>query len=193
VTLDLDALRRAVHGEEPIFVRWRAEIADAVPELTDAVERFDPGALPSAVFCAEWLRDAALGEPQTSVPRLYVQTGRLLGFYAPANGEAQLRSRDRQRAGLSRGRPTQPAVLLTHIARAQGEPPGTGQALMNHAIATAREATALSAATVLALDPYDEATAKTWAERYRFRNATSPGPGRPEGLFRMWLPLSTRD
>ena len=122
MTLDLDALRRAVHGEEPIFVRWRAEIADAVPELTDAVERFDPGALPSAVFCAEWLRDAALGEPQTSVPRLYVQTGRLLGFYAPANGEAQLRSRDRQIAGLSRGRPTQPRVERQHAQPGEAPP-----------------------------------------------------------------------
>lgn len=188
---DLDAIRVAFHGDEPTFVRWYAERARALPEIEEAVESFDPGTRLSAVFCAEWLWSEALDEPQTSVPRRCVAEGRVLGFYALANGSVQLKSRDRKRAGLSQSRPTQPAILLTHIARARGEPKGTGRNLVLHAIATAREASMLSAATVLALDPYDETTGTMWSEDYAFRRSELPGPGRPDALRRMWLPLWT--
>jgi len=62
-----------------------------------------------------------------------------------------------------------------------------GTQLLNHAIGAAQKAAEQSAATVLALDPYDEETAKMWAGK-GFRNSRTPVHGH-DSLKRMWIPL----
>lgn len=163
-------------------------MARAVPEIARAVDEFQPLDVPAARACTEWLRTRSLGQPAESATHLLLQRGALLGFHALANGHAQLARGDRQRLGLHFV--TQPAVILTQIARAV-EAPDAGRLLMLHAVATARRAAELSAATVFALDPHDEGTARMWRSRYGFRESEQPGPGRSEALRRLWVPLTT--
>jgi hypothetical protein len=103
---------------------------------------------------------------------------------------AELSRRDRAMLGAHRR--TQPAVLLTQIARAENTDAQTGRTLVLHAIATARKAAAYSAATVRALDPYDAPTSEMWQTRYEFRPSAAAGLGRRSDLARLWLPLQTR-
>jgi hypothetical protein len=175
-------------GPKPVFVRWTRDAAREAPGILRAMEAFEPVDLPAARACAEWLRTRALAEPAESATRLLLQHGALLGFYALANGHAELARGDRKRLGLHFV--TQPAVILTQIARAAAAPEAGGL-LMLHAVGTARRAAQLSAATVFALDPHDEATAAMWREKYGFRESERPAPGRPEALKRLWVPLTT--
>lgn len=180
------ALTTALATGEPVFVPWRRDVAAALPALHTAIAAFDPGARLAAHASALWLRDHALDAPPTSATRLLVQDATLLGFYALANGQAELSSTHQKRLGSRR--PTQPAVVLTQIARHVAAPPGTGRLLFEDAVHIARRASLLSAATILALDPYDDATADMWRGRYRF--AASRMPVRPGAdLKRLWLPL----
>ncbi|HWT95838.1 MAG TPA: hypothetical protein VN238_22750 [Solirubrobacteraceae bacterium] len=178
------ALTTALASGEPVFVPWRREVADALPALHTTVAAFDPGPRDAGHASARWLRDHALDAPPTSATRLLVRDGVLLGFYALANGQAELSSSHQKRLGSRR--PTQPAVVLTQIARHADAPPGTGRDLVNAALSTARRVTEYSAATVLALDPYDEATAEMWRARYGFRTSRTGAAG---GLKRLWTPL----
>lgn len=176
-------------GPDPVLVHWRPAVARAVPELRDAVMRFDPGDREAGQACAHWLRERALQEPPEAATRLLVQDGRVLGFFALTNGHAELRRDDREALGLTYV--TQPAVVLAQVARA-GSEPGVGEDLLLIATAVARRAAEFSAATVLALDPYDEPTSIMWQERFGFRESAKPGPGRPAALKRLWVPLVTR-
>lgn len=108
-------MTQAIDGAEPVFVRWRPAVAEAMPRLRQAIDDFDPRERPSAVACVAWLRERALDIPAESATRLCVAAGRLLGFYASANGQAELSRPDRQ--DLRLGRPTQPAVLLSSTRR----------------------------------------------------------------------------
>ncbi|MBA3509795.1 MAG: hypothetical protein H0T19_06850 [Thermoleophilaceae bacterium] len=176
--------RGALQGE--VFVLWRPDRAEKYPELVEAVEAFDPGPRPAAEAAATWLRDDGLRDPPESVARLYVASGKLLGFYALANGDVELTSSHRKKADLQR--PTQPAVVLTWIAKST-EHEVEGGLLVAHATGVAREAAEISAATVFALDPFDEETAEMWRLK-GFRNSRTPVPGEA-GLKRMWIPLQT--
>jgi hypothetical protein len=86
-------------------------------------------------------------------------------------------------------RRTQPATLLTQIARDVRAPDGTGAQLLQHAWALARRSAGEIAATVLALDPYDSQTAQMWINRWGFRDSAGPGPGGHER--RLWIPLAS--
>ena len=179
------ALTTALATGEPVFVPWRRDVAAALPALHPAIAAFDPGDRLAAHASALWLRDHALDAPPTSATRLLVQDATLLGFYALANGQAELSSSHQKRLGSRR--PTQPAVVLTQIARHVDAPPGTGQRLFDAALSTARGGTRFSAATILVLDPFDDATDAMWRTRYGFRASRTPAVG---GLKRLWTPLA---
>ena len=177
----------AAAQSSPTFIRLQPEY-QAISELVEAIEGFDAGDLPGAMDRVEWLREYAFRFPEESATRLYMQAGRLLGFYALANGQVELMPRQVDDAGgLSK---TQPAVLLTQIARAY-EAEGAGTPMFLHALGVARRATYYSAATVIGLDPDSEEVAeRVWREKYGFRDSKQPGPGRD--LPRMWRPLEVR-
>lgn len=176
-------------GPEEVFVHWTPSVADAVPEVVDAIAGFKPIYCAAGWACAAWLRDRALREPHESATRLLLKDGAVLGFYALANGAAQLARRDREE--LEVRYVTQPAVILTQIARAEAAP-GVGETLLLHAIGVARRSTQYSAATVFALDPHDDKTSEMWRER-GFRESELGPPGRDDGPKRLWIPLGARD
>jgi len=186
VAVDHQALRAALAQDEPVFVRWTPEVADQHGALREAIDQFDAGRRLSAIERVGWLRTEALGEPRESVTTLMVSGRGLLGFNALAHGQAELSSKHGKLLGARR--PTQPATLLTQIARATSADAGTGEALVAHATAIAREAAKHTAATILALDPYDEATADFWRRKYGFRSSRTPAPGTP-AIKRLWRPL----
>jgi len=157
-----------------------------MPEVVEAIERFDPGDGPAAVAAKAWLTTQALNDPLESATRLWVARTELLGFYALANGAVVLRSSHRK--GLGVHYPTQPAVIVTWIAKSKTHDVD-GSVLLDHAIGAALQVATISAATVLALDPFDEETAEMWRTRHGFRNSVESSPA--TGLRRLFLPLST--
>jgi hypothetical protein len=183
---EIDDVRRQLARSDPTFVRWRPERAEQHPELVDAVAQFDAGGKPAAVAAAEWLRDRALLEPLESATRLCVVEMEVVGFYALANGAVVMRSNQRRQLGTQY--PTQPAVIVTWIAKSARHE-FDGNLLVEHAIGAARQVARDSAATVLGLDPFDAETAEMWRSRYGFKNSASTGPG--GDLRRMFLPLRT--
>jgi hypothetical protein len=135
---------------------------------------------------AEWLRDHGLdGESQ---PYLAMVQQELVGFYAITAGEVELASGPRKQLGLIR--PTQGALIITWIAKSARHLLD-GSILVNDAIGIAQEISASVAATVLALDPFDEATGEVWRKRFGMRNSRTRAPARDgePALKRMFLPL----
>lgn len=180
--------REVVLGSGPVFVRWTPAVADEYPELVGEVEQLDAGQRDAAQQAVSWLRDRSLSVPAESVARLLLDGGHLLGFYALASGATELTRSQRRALGAS-DRRTQPATLLTQIARDIRAPPGTGGQLLLHAIAVTRRGAREIAATMLALDPHDSETAQMWKNRFGFRDSAGPGPGGHER--RLWIPLAS--
>ncbi len=180
--------RDVVLGPGPVFLRWTPASAEEYPQLVRQVAQFDAGERDAAQQAASWLWERSLLVPAESVARLLLDNGRLLGFYALASGATELTRSQRRALGAS-DRRTQPATLLTQIARDVRAPAGTGGQLLLHAVALARRAAQEIAATMLALDPHDSETAKMWIDRYGFRDSAGPGPGGHE--HRLWIPLAS--
>src|ERR1700678_4300461 len=86
------------------------------------------------VRAVSWLRERSLNVPAESVARLLLDNGKVLGFYALASGSAELTVSQRRELGGSERR-TQPATLLSQIARDIRAPAGTGGVLLLHAVA----------------------------------------------------------
>ncbi len=171
-----------------MFVRWTPAAAGEYPELVREVEQFDAGQRDAAQQAVSWLRDRSLLVPAESVARLLLDNGHLLGFYALASGATEL-TRSQRRALGGSDRRTQPATLLTQIARDTRAPSGTGGQLLLHAVAVTRRGARQIAATMLALDPHDSETAQMWKDRFGFRDSAGPGPGGHER--RLWMPLTS--
>ncbi len=108
--------------------------------------------------------------------------------WTPASASTELTRSQRRALGAS-DRRTQPATLLTQIARDVRAPDGTGAQLLQHAWALARRSAGEIAATVLALDPYHSETAQMWINRWGFHDSAGPGPGGHE--HRLWIPLAS--
>ncbi|MDA0182909.1 hypothetical protein OJ997_21535 [Solirubrobacter phytolaccae] len=165
------------------WVRWNHAAAERYPELEQAIERFDPGPRPAAQASATWLREQGLnGE---SIPYLLIEDGKLLGFYALTAGQVELSGGHRKRLGLAR--PTQGAVLLTQLAKSAAHEVDGGR-LVEDAIGVASELAQRMGATVLAVDPFDEATDQMWQKRFQLRPSRTAVPGHPE-LKRLYAPL----
>lgn len=186
-----ETVRSVVLGEGPVFLRWTRARAAEHPELVGEIAAFDAGEREAARYAAGWLRDRSLLAPAESVARLLLDRGRPLGFYALASGSAELARSQRRELGES-DRRTQPATILTQIARAAGSPAGTGAQLVQHALAVARRGAGEIAATVFALDPHDGDTAAMWIKRYGFRESAASAPGNAE-QSRLWIPLLSGD
>jgi hypothetical protein len=180
--------RDVVLGPGPVFLRWTPARAAEYPELATEVAGFDAGEREAARQAANWLRERSLLEPAESVARLLLDNGRIHGFYALASGSAELTVSQRRELGGS-DRRTQPATLLTQVARAANSPAGTGAQLLQHALAVARRGAAEIAATVLALDPHDADTMDMWITHYGFRESAGPAAGANQP--RLWVGLRT--
>jgi hypothetical protein len=180
--------RDVVFGPGPVFIRWTPTVADEYPELVGEVEQFDAGQRDAAQQAVSWLQDRSLLLPAESVARLLLGDGHLIGFYALASGSTELTRSQRRALGAS-DRRTQPATLLTQIARDIRAPSGTGGQLLLHAIAVTQRGARQIAATLLALDPHDSETAQMWKGSFGFRDSAGPGPGGHER--RLWIPLSS--
>lgn len=167
------------------FVRLTADNARRFPGLLAAVQGFDAGELDAGRAATEWLHNVDVAAIQESVVHLCFTDGDLVGFYALASGQVELSQRQRTKLAVG-GRPTQPAVILTWIAK-DARHEFDGIRLVDDAVYEALKASEHVAATVLALDPFDAATADLWRERYGFINSAGSGPGRD--LPRMVIPL----
>jgi hypothetical protein len=76
-------------------------------------------------------------------------------------------------------------VLLTWIAKSAVHP-CDGLRMVRHAVRQARKAAEFSAATLLALDPFDEETADMWRREHGFIDGKPPREG---ALPRLVIPL----
>jgi len=182
------APRSVVLGPGPVFLRWTPASAEEYPELVAEIAVFDAGEREAAKQAASWLRERSLLVPAESVTRLLLDNGHLVGFYALASGATELTRSQRRALGAS-DRRTQPATLLTQIARDIRAPDGTGSQLLQHAWAIAQRGADEIAATVLAVDPYDSQTAEMWVNHWGFHDSAGPGPGGQEQ--RLWIPLAS--
>jgi hypothetical protein len=178
-----------VLGHEEVVLRWTPAKARAVPELVQAVEAFQPlGDWEAGQAAARWLRERALSVPPESATYLLVRSGAVMGFFALAAGQVQLSRRDVGELGLARR--TQPAVILTWMARAADSEPGAGKRMTTFAVGLARRATEYLGATLLGLDPFDQEVGQYWLGR-GFQESELPPPGKDEDhpIKRLWLPL----
>jgi hypothetical protein len=181
--------RDFVVGPGPVFLRWTPASAEEYPELVSEVAQFDAGERDAGRQAARWLRERSLLVPAESVARLLLDKGHILGFYALASGSAELTVSQRRELGGS-DRRTQPATILTQIARDRRSAGGTGAQLLEHAFAVARRGAVEIAATLLALDPHDADTMDMWVTHYAFQQSAGPAAGASES--RLWIGLRTR-
>lgn len=181
------AARKPVEEESILWVRWNPAAQAAHASLGKAIVDFDPGPLAAAQAAARWLREDGLrGESQ---PYLAVVDQAIVGFYALTVGQVVLSGHHRKKLGFTFS--IQGAVLVTWIAKsAQHEL--DGGVLMTDAIGIALEVAEKASATVLALDPYDQATSDMWKARYAMRVSRTELRARDGGpaLRRLYLPLS---
>jgi hypothetical protein len=112
--------------------------------------------------------------------------GRVTGVYALCAAQIALGSEERAHLGGVRYR-TQPAILLAQFARS-ADAPGIGEELLGHVASTTQTALAYVGATVLVVDPFDDATAAYWQERWGLRSSEQPVPGHRR-LRRLWTAI----
>lgn len=168
---------------------WSREVAEARADIEAAVARFQARPdLEAGRAATEWLRDRAADAHRGCVTRLMVADGAVQGFYSLSMSEVKLSTGDQRM--LDEHHPRQGAVLITWLARADDAVVDrVADQLLLHAVGVAREHASAVGATVLALDPYDEATAEMWRDRYGFRSSQTERGAKPR---RMWKPLFPR-
>ena len=179
--LSHDVLERA-----RAYVRVDQRVVAALPELGEAIRSFQPVPGPAGESVAEWLADRALNEPQEATVRVRLSHGEVVGVYALCAAQVALSSEERAQLGGVHYR-TQPAILLAQFARA-ADSPGIGGELLGHAASTAQEALLYVGATVLVVDPFDEATDAYWQERWGLRPSEQRVPGNRR-LRRLWTAI----
>lgn len=168
------------------YVRIDRQAIAALPQLSVAINAFQPVSSPAGESAAEWLAERALREPQEAAVRLRLSHGRVTGVYALCAAQIALSSEERAQLGGTHYR-TQPAILLAQFARA-ADTPGIGDEMLRHADSIARRALRYVGATVLVVDPFDRDTAEMWRERFGFQDSEQPVPGNRR-LRRQWLSL----
>lgn len=177
------AIAGALARGEPSWVTLHDLAGEPFSELRPAIEAFDAGPRAAAEAATAWLKEGALRGASTARTRLLVAEGRVLGFYALASTEVELRSKHRR--GLPGADPKivrVPGTLVAWLARDRRSDID-GKLLLMHAAATARRARELQATTVLVVDAYDEETERMWRERFGFRSSADARPRR------LWIPL----
>jgi len=167
-------------------VRLTVETLEALPALAEAVEAFEPVPGPAGESVARWLRERALQEPQEATIRARLSFGRITGVYALCAAQVALAEEARAELGGLHYR-TQPAVLLAQFARA-ADAEGIGSELLEHAVGATRRALWWIGATVLVVDPFDEATDDYWRERWGLKPSEQRVPGNRR-LHRLWTAI----
>lgn len=180
-----ESIRNPLHDDGEYFVRLSTENVQRFPALLEAVATFNAGERPAAQAAVEWLRSVDLSAVQESVTHLCFVDGSLVGFYALASGQAVLTQKQRTNVGVTRR--TQPAVILTWIAKSARHDWFDGVRLIQDAVYEALKTAEHVAATVLALDPFDAETAEMWRVHHGFVDSAESGPGRE--LPRLVIPL----
>ena len=178
-----DAIDRAFDDSEPTWITLPGSDLDPSSRFRGALDQFDAGPTPAGVAASAWLRDRALTQHEISRTRLYIAGGRISGYYSLCNSSFEISSRKRR--SLLRVETTirtLPASLVTWLAKDQ-RAGIDGKVLIQHAIATAREATAAAASVALVVDPFDDTTAEIWKNRFGFRESL-------EDSDRLWMPLA---
>ncbi len=168
------------------YVRVNQQAVAALPELGEAIRSFEPVPGPAGESVAEWLAERALGEPQEATVRVRLSYGKVAGVYALCAAQVALSGEERAELGGVHYR-TQPAILLAQFARAT-QASGIGTELFGHAARTAQQALSYVGATVLVVDPFDEATDAYWRERWGLRPSEQRVPGNRR-LRRLWTAI----
>jgi hypothetical protein len=173
--------------DQPLaYVRVDHDIIAALPELSDAIRAFTPVPGPAGESVATWLTDQALREPQEATVRVRLCQSKITGVYALCAAQVALSTDDREQLGGAHYR-TQPAILLAQFARA-ADTPGIGGEMLEHAAHTARLARHYVGATVLVVDPFDEATDSYWREHWGLKPSEQRVPGNRR-LHRLWAAI----
>jgi hypothetical protein len=179
----LDSIDRAFEDREPTWVTLPGIDLEPSDRLRDALDRFDAGPTPAGAAATAWLRDHALSQHQMSRTRLCIADGRICGYYSLCNSTFEISSRKRrQLLQVETTIRTLPASLVTWLAKDR-QVGVDGKLLIRHAVATAREAAAVTASVALVVDPFDDATADMWKERFGFRESSGESD-------RLWIPLA---
>jgi hypothetical protein len=187
--LSADTRDDSAISAEPFFkgenwVLWNPAAAERYPDLLAKIGEFDPGPRAAAEAAAAWLREQGLaGE---SIAYLLVEDDVLLGFYALTAGQVELNINHRKKLGVAH--PTQGAILVTQLAKSARHDVD-GRRLLEDAIGIAAEQAERIGATVLAVDPFDEATGEMWRDRFGFRASRTDVPGHDGPLRRLYIPL----
>lgn len=170
------------------WVDWTPQVAAERPDLVEAVERFQaPRQHPAGEAATGWLKEKALDAHRSTRTRLLVYEGAVQGYYSLAMSDVELRTSHRKEIRVEH--PHQGAVLITWLARDENATlDDVFDHLMLHAVGTARRAAQEVPAAVIALDPYDEATADFWRER-GFRNSlTQRDDAKPRRMWQVLFP-----
>ncbi|HEY7961117.1 MAG TPA: hypothetical protein VID29_04265 [Solirubrobacteraceae bacterium] len=179
-------LSREVLDRARVYVRIDQRVVAALPELGETIRSFKPVPGPAGESVAEWLAERALSEPQEATVRVRLSHGNVVGVYALCAAQVALSGEERAQLGGVHYR-TQPAILLAQFARA-ADTPGIGSELLGHAARTAQQALSYVGATVLVVDPFDEATDAYWQERRGLRPSEQRVPGNRQ-LRRLWTAI----
>jgi hypothetical protein len=161
------SLSREILERARAYVRVDQRVVAALPELGAAIRSFEPVPGHAGESVAEWLVERALSEPQEATVRVRLSHGKVAGVYALCAAQVALSGEERAQLGGVHYH-TQPAILLAQFARAAQES-GIGVELFGHAARTAQQALAYVGATVMVVDPFDEATDAYWRERWGLR------------------------
>lgn len=166
------------------WVSWSPATADARPDIGEAIGRFTSLAIEAGEAAEAWLREAALAAHPACRTNLLMHEGAVQGYYALTMCEVELSSNDRKKIGAAF--PRQGAVLIPWLARARETTiPDVFEQLLLHAVGSSRRGADFVGAAVIALDPFDEATAELWRARGFKQSRTMRG----EKPARMWRPL----
>lgn len=167
------------------WLEWTEEVAGEREDAARAVAAFTSLDNAAGREAARWLREDAAGAYPATVTRLLLAEGAVQGFYSLSMGAVELSTSHQRVASVTH--PRQGAVLITWLARSSTPAlESVTELLLRHAVGIGRRAARDVGATVLALDPFDEATAALWQERWRFRRSRTQLPGKPH---RLWQPL----
>jgi len=172
---------------------WNAEVAEAEPELREAVNEFEADGSANVTaaedvtrwFCREAIRQGAC------ITRMLVVNGHVATFYALSSGEMSLGAADNLKAmgmHVPLGPPRDWTVGASHIeviGRDHRAPSGVGMIAIQHAILMAKHVAGLQGNLALTLDPADPKTQEMWRRRGFARSEREVGAG----LRRLYLPL----
>lgn len=169
------------------WVHLTGEQLSADPALVNAIERFRAPSLRAGDAAVTWLKERALKETSHIATYVLLIEGDVAGFYSLGMSEIELRSQHRK--GISASHPRQGAVLILWLARA-ADANVDATTIFRHAVGVAQIGSRRVGAAVIAVDPFDAATADYWRQHFGFRaSLTKRTDANGQQRSRLWLPL----